>query len=52
MKETPEDIIILHLHTTSDDHDVWFLKYGAQQTEFFGILEYFLPFLQPRKLQF
>ena len=47
MKKTPEDIIILHLHTTNDDHDVWFLRYGVQQTEFFVILSYFLPFYAP-----
>ena len=47
MKKTPEDIIILHLHTTNDNHDVWFLRYGVQQTEFFVILDYFLPFYVP-----
>ena len=45
MKKRYEDIIILHLHTTNDDHmDVWFLRYGAQETDFFLISEYFCPF--------
>ena len=47
MKKTHEDIIILHLHTTNDDHDVWFLRYGPRQTEFFVTLDYFLPFYHP-----
>ena len=28
-------------------YDVWFLRYGARQTEFFVILDYFLPFYKP-----
>ena len=43
MTETPEDII-LHMCTLYDNHDVWFLKYGAWQAEFFVILDCFLPF--------
>ena len=31
--------------------DVWFLKYGARQTEFFIILDYFLPFYPSNKEQ-
>ena len=42
-KKIPEDII-LHLCTTNDNHDVWFLIYQARQTEFFVILGYFLSF--------
>ena len=36
----PGDIIILHLCTTNDNHDAWFLIY-------FIILGYFLPFYAP-----
>ena len=36
----PGDIIILHLCTTNDNHDAWFLIY-------FVILGYFLPFYAP-----
>ena len=43
-KKTPGDIIILHICTTNDNHDVWFLRYGAQKTEFFVILDHVLPF--------
>ena len=32
-------------------YDVWFLKYGAPQTEFFIILDYFLPFYPSNKLE-
>ena len=28
-------------------YDVWFLRYGARQTEFFVILDHFLPFYLP-----
>ena len=31
--------------------DVWFLKYGARETEFFIILDYFLPFYPSKKEQ-
>ena len=31
--------------------DVWFLRYGAWQTEFFVILDYFLPFYPPNNLK-
>ena len=33
-----------HIHHKSRSYDVWFLRYQAQQTEFFVILGYFLPF--------
>ena len=45
-KKTPGDNI-LHSCTTNDNHMVyglWFLRYQVQQTEFFVILGYFLPF--------
>ena len=32
-------------------YDVWFLKYGARQTEFFIFLDYFLPFYPSNKLE-
>ena len=41
IKKMAEDIIILHLCTTKDNHNVWFLIYQAWQTEFFVILGYF-----------
>ena len=44
MKKIPEDIIILHLFTTNDNHMIYELSYGVWQTEFFAILDYFLPF--------
>ena len=43
MKKTPGDIIILHLCTTN--YDAWFMRRGAQQTEFFVTLGYFFPFI-------
>ena len=33
-----------HLHHKWQSYDVWFLRYGAQQTEFFVILDRFCPF--------
>ena len=33
-----------HLHHKWQSYDVWFLRYGAQQTHFFVILDSFLPF--------
>ena len=49
MKKTPEDIIILQI--LSFLYDVWFLKYGVQRTDFFAILDHFLPFYLPDKLK-
>ena len=46
-QKTPPDVIILHMCTTNDNHDVWFLKYQAQKSQFFVILGYFLPFHRP-----
>ena len=31
-------------------YDVWFLRYGAQQADFFVILDHFLPFYSPNNL--
>ena len=31
----------------NENYDIWFLRYGARQTEFFAILHYFLPFYYP-----
>ena len=36
------DIIILHMYQKSQSYDVWFLRYGVQQTEFFVIMDRFL----------
>ena len=47
MKKTPGDIIILHISTINENHDLWFLRYGVRQTEFFLILDHFLPFYLP-----
>ena len=47
LKKMPADIIILHLCTANDNHmmyDSRDIQYGARQTEFFFILDYFLPF--------
>ena len=45
MKKILEDIIILQMCAINDSHnDVWFLRYGVEQTEFFVILDGFLPF--------
>ena len=43
-KKIAGDIIILFMCMY---HEVWFLRYGVRQTEFFVILGYFLPFYPP-----
>ena len=43
-KENPGDIIILHKCTENHNHQVWFLRYGVTQTEFFVILDHFCHF--------
>ena len=51
MKKTPGDIIIFHTCTINENHmmyGVWFLRYGVQKTEFFVILDCFLPFYPPK----
>ena len=35
------------MHQKCQSYDVWFLWYGAQQTDFFVILDNFLPFYHP-----
>ena len=44
MKKTAGDIIIFHLCTKNQNHDLQFPWFGAQQTGFFFILDHFLPF--------
>ena len=45
MKKTPGGIIIFkHEYHTWKSCDVWFLRYGSRQTEFFLILNHLLPF--------
>ena len=49
-KKTPGDIPISHKCTINGKwqlYDVWFLRYEAWQTEFFAILDRFLPFYPP-----
>ena len=46
-KNTSRYYHFTHLHHKWQSYDVWFLRYGAQQTEFFVILDYFLPFHPP-----
>ena len=36
-----------HAHPKRQSYDVWFLKYGVRQTEFFVILDQFLSFYPP-----
>ena len=36
-----------NLYYKWQSYDVWFLRYGVQQTEFFVILDHFLPFYPP-----
>ena len=44
MKEKLEDIIILQMFTINESYDILFYRYGVQQTNFFVILDRFLPF--------
>ena len=37
----------MHLHHKCQSYDVWFLRYGVHRTEFFVILDHFLPFYSP-----
>ena len=41
---TPGDITILHMGNMNENHDMWFLRHGLWQTEFFVILGHFLLF--------
>ena len=36
-----------HVYQESQSYDVRFLRYGVRQTEFFVILDHFLPFQSP-----
>ena len=47
MKKTSEHIITFQMCHTWQSYDVWFLRYGVQRTNFFVILERFLPFYPP-----
>ena len=40
-----------HVYHKWQSYDVWFLRYGAWQTEFFVILDHFLPFYPPNNLK-
>ena len=40
-----------HVHQKSQPYDVWFLRYGVGQAEFFVILGHFLPFQPPENLE-
>ena len=44
MKKIAADIIILHVYQKPQSYEVWFLRYGVRQTEFFVILDHFLIF--------
>ena len=50
MKKFAGDIIILHVYENPQLYDVWFLRYGVRQAEFFVILGLFCPFNNPRPL--
>ena len=39
-----------NVYQKSQSYDVWFLRYGVRQTEFFVILGHFLPFYHPPPL--
>ena len=43
-KNHPADTITLHRCTIKDNHDLWFLRYRVQQTDFFVTLGHFLSF--------
>ena len=42
MNDACEDIVIVQMCTINESHDVWFLRYEMQQTEFLVILDHFL----------
>ena len=50
-EELAGDIIILHVYQKSQLYEVRFLKYGAQRTDFFVILDHLLLFYPPNNLQ-
>ena len=43
---------LMHVYHKLKSHDVWFLKYGAEQTQFFLILDHFLAFYHPENKNF
>ena len=44
-EKIPANMIILHMYTINDNHMMlWFLRYGAQWTEVFVILDHQSPF--------
>ena len=47
MQKTPGGIILLHICTINQDHDVRFLRYKVQRTKFFVIMGHFLSFDPP-----
>ena len=49
IEKTPKDISFSKHKWQS--YDLWFLRYGVQQTEFFVILDYFLPIYPPNNLE-
>ena len=51
VKKMPGDIIFLYIHVYHKwrSYDIWFLRYQAWGTEFFAILDHFLPFYLPNK---
>ena len=54
-KNSQIDYHFTHVYHKWQSYNVWFLRYGAQQTEFFLILEHFLPFYptnNPKKQNF
>ena len=46
-KSTSRYYQFTHVYHKWQSHDVWFLRYGARQTEFFVILDRFLPYCPP-----
>ena len=46
-KNTSRYYHFTHLHHKWQSYDVWFLRYGVRQTEFFVIMDRFLPFYPP-----
>ena len=50
-KKTPRDIIyhFTHVYHKWQSYELWFLRYWAQWTKFFAILDHFLSFYVPNK---
>ena len=45
MKKMPGDIIILYMFIMNENHDVWFLRYGADRQNFFSFCPIFCTFI-------